>query len=240
MNVTGNNDKPMTHAEMAAQMRQHAAESTSSVAARRYRYEHGLVNACAAIEADADVCNPSMPEVDGDMLTWVCSRCGSWLSDNQVGTVHQGRLTGNQMMMVECPVCRGVAYSIEQLNAIRDEEEQAMAREQVRKQKSLALTTCAGILFLVLPGMVEYLLLIIIAMWIGPLRTLDIKTKMGVMIITGAVMCINVFTAGLLGMGFLTGQWFSYVTATGITVMSLGMALVVDRVGSLGGGLFYR
>jgi len=240
MNVPGHNDKPLTQTEMAAQLRQHATVSTSSVAARRYCHEGGMTHADGVPDAGDKIPDASASGRCGDVLTWVCSRCGSWLSDDQVGTVHQGRLTGKQLKMVECPDCRGVAYNIEQLDVLRAEEDRNVASERARRQRALVLTTGAGLLFLVLPGMAEYLLLLIIAMGVGPLRTLDIKTKMGMLTITGAVFCINVFTAGLLGMGFFTGQWFSYVTAAGITVMSLGMALVVDRVGSLGGGLFYR
>lgn len=239
MDESRHDDTPMTQAEMAAQLHRHATTSTSSVAARSYRYERGMSSSGSAPETEYGAVEVRMPGTADTILAWVCSRCGAWLSDEQVGRVHQGHL-GQQVQMVECPDCRGVAYNMQQLQAIREEDERAAACVQAQQRRAIVCTTGAALLFMVLPGMAEYLLLAVVAMWVGPLRTLDIKTKMGMLIITGAVFCINVFTAGLLGMGVVTGQWFAYVTATGITAMSLGMALVVDRVGRLGGGLFYR
>lgn len=240
----GKDTLPLTPDEMAAELKRFAETSAASSAARQYRYQQSekASGALAMPEPEKPVRSLTFKLPQNSRYSWICSSCGSVHTDAEIGNIHQSRFHFNDLIIAECPSCHGALHNIAQLRKMEADEKLAQARELRLIRRSRLATIVAFIFYLMFPGVIEFMTLLTVVLWIGPLRRLDVKTKCGALIIAGAFSVINTFTFGALGMGFVDGtsRILSYCMALIISAVIVAMALVIDRAGRFGGGLFSR
>lgn len=240
------NDDILSPEEMAEQLQRFARENRTSPVARRLRYEQGIPSATGdhptEIEENIIAPQPELPAYSGGRYTWLCSDCGIKLTESQIGRVHYNRSHFSQLMTTECPVCRGVARNIQQMLDIRSDKERRLAETARRIRNGWLATGTALLLFLVFPGITEYLALLCTTLWVGPLQHLDMKSKMGSLLITGAITCIIAFVGYAVGLGFFSSdsRMIAYAAYSVVTIMFLIMAKTAAKIGSVGGGLIYN
>lgn len=185
--------------------------------------------------------DPLPPADDAGPYTWLCTSCGSKLSDGMIGKVYQSRFQFTQLLTTQCPLCGGVARNICQLREIRTEEER-MEALQLRKRRNGWLATGASfLLLLALPAVAEFYLWFGMLLWVGPLRRLELRSKLAMFLIAG--FC-TIFLSEL-GFFYPYGDWLTTLSVfMGLAVLTLVIGfvlhIIMDKAGSLGASLFYR
>ena len=244
---------PLTKKEMQQMLLQHLETNPDTTASRRMRYDFMSeigVEPVIAPRTDEHLtreveCNIGLRR-ESITSRWVCTGCGLKFTNEHIEKVHLPSAYFSNDSLAECPECGGLLRDLQQ--AVLEERERRL-KERSEKQinrRNRSIMVAALILFVLLPGMLEYLLLLAAALWFGPLKRVAVKMKMGAIIAMG---WITLFLALLHGVnGDFTDVGFvgcsNYIRAWLLWLMISGILAtawwVIESLSSAGGGLFCR
>ena len=225
----------LTPEEMQEQLRAYAERNTGTYAARSVRYDLGIQNpeknetSSGTPAVPLDLSKPSAP------ADWQCTGCGARL-DGSLLKIHASRLAFNDQQLATCPHCGGAAQNLQQVsNRLAEEREKELIKQKTNLRNSI-ICSVGLVLFLFSPSIFTFLLCWVIAFWFGPLRETHLKMKLGAIFVIFWGGFIGTFAISQLGEDYF-GKLLLWLL---ITLVMVAAGWMIERVSSLGGGLFYK
>ncbi|MGE0918348.1 hypothetical protein [Trichlorobacter lovleyi] len=178
--------------------------------------------------------------------TWRCNQCGSKLTDQQV-KVYQQKLMHHGLDVGSCSLCGGHATNLEQLQKQQDKQRNDSQQEKRQSQQNWYLLLVSSALLIAMPGLLVFVVFVLVNLQFGMLKFTHIKMKMGAIILTGVACFIAVLAgaAGFISIGLIIpgnglAGWLGSLMVWGfsLTVM-FSMGMLIEKSGSMGGRLYY-
>ena len=180
-----------------------------------------------------------------ERYTWRCNQCGSKLTDQQVKVYQQKLLHG--LDIASCSLCGGHATNLEQLQKQQDKQHNDYLQEkrQIRRSRYLLLVSSA--LLIVMPGILLFVVFVLVNLQFGMFKSTHVKMKMGAIMLTGAACFVALLAgaAGYVSIGLIMpgnglAGWIGSLMVWGLSLsVMFSMGLLIEKCGSLGGRLYY-
>lgn len=181
-----------------------------------------------------------------ERYTWRCNECDSKLTDSQV-KVYQQKLLIHGLDVASCSLCGGHATNLEQLQKQQDKQHNDSQQEKRQRQQNWYLLLVSSALLIAMPGLLLFVVFVLVNLQFGMLKSTHVKMKMGAMMLTGVACFVAVLAgaAGFISIGLIMpgnglAGWLGSLMVWGLSLaVMFSMGMLIEKSGSLGGRLYY-